>query len=184
MLDDKIIQKCIQGDRNAQRELYNFYASRMRGICIRYARSDFEAEDIFQDSFIKVFTNLKNFNNQGSFDGWIRRIVTNTAIDHYKKNLNLSKHIQYEDSDNEEIAEGEEIIGDLNAKDLLKVLSELPPGYKLIFNLYAIEGYTHKEIAEQLNIAESTSKSQLTKARRFIKALLFKKNILENENGI
>jgi RNA polymerase sigma factor (sigma-70 family) len=180
MLDEKIIRLCIEGDRISQEKLYNYYASRMRGICVRYSKSEVEAEDIFQDAFIKVFNNIKKFNNNGSFDGWIRRIVTNTAIDHYRKNLIISDHIEY-DMTGDDHRGSIEITHELEEQDLLKILNQLPPGYKLIFNLFAIEGFSHKEISEMLNISQGTSKSQLTKARKLIRTILEKKKILENE---
>lgn len=172
MLEDKIIKQCIAGNSKAQEKLYNFYARRMKGICIRYAKSVFEAEDIFQDAFIKVFTYLVNYKMEGSFDGWIRRIVVNTAIDHYKKNQSLEKHFEQYDGADEIETESFTVEQKLYADDLLKILSLLPDGYRLVFNLYAIEGYNHKEIADLLNISEGTSKSQLSKARRYIQHLL------------
>lgn len=176
MLEEEIIKQCIAGNSKAQEKLYNFYARRMKGICVRYAKSVFEAEDIFQDAFIKVFTYLVNYKMEGSFDGWIRRIVVNTAIDHYKKNQSLEKHFEQYDGADEIETENVTIEQKLYADDLLKILSLLPDGYRLVFNLYAIEGYNHKEIADLLNITEGTSKSQLSKARRYIQHLLPKIN--------
>ena len=176
MLEDEIIKQCIAGNSKAQEKLYNFYARRMKGICVRYAKSVFEAEDIFQDAFIKVFTYLVNYKMEGSFDGWIRRIVVNTAIDHYKKNQSLEKHFEQYDGADEIETENVTIEQKLYADDLLKILSLLPDGYRLVFNLYAIEGYHHKVIADLLNITEGTSKSQLSKARRYIQHLLPKIN--------
>lgn len=172
MLDAEIIKKCIEGDRAAQEKLYNFYAPRMRATCLRYASSVFEAEDIFQDGFVKVFTKLKDYRNQGgSFDGWVRRIIVNTAIDTYRKNIALKNNIQY-DSIAEDDTTAVEIADNLEEEELINVLSKLPDGYRIVFNLYAIEGYSHKEIAETLRITESTSKSQLFKARKQIQYLL------------
>lgn len=177
MLDKDIIKRCIEGDRKAQEKLYNFYASKMKAICLRYVKSSAEAEDVFQDGFIKVFTNLKNYKGEGSFDGWIRRIIVNTAVDRYKKNLPLQQHSNYED-----ISETEAIIlterHELEEQDLLKILNKLPDGYKFVFNMYAIEGYSHKEIGEMLNITESTSKSQLHRARKMIQELFFLQNTI------
>jgi RNA polymerase sigma factor (sigma-70 family) len=184
MLDAEIIEKCIEGNRIAQEKLYNFYASRMRGTCLRYSSSVFEAEDIFQDGFIKVFNNLKNYKNQGSLDGWIRRIIVNTAIDTYKKNIEMANHVSYDTLEDNEITSVE--IGDhLDEEDLMQILTQLPEGYRMVFNLYAIEGFSHKEIAEMLEISESTSKSQLFKARKYIQHLLqFKNTTTGNEKGI
>jgi RNA polymerase sigma-70 factor (ECF subfamily) len=172
MLDAEIIKECIEGNRIAQEKLYNFYASRMRGICLRYASSVFEAEDIFQDGVIKVFTHLKDYKNQGgSFDGWIRRIFINTAIDSFKKNKAWKDPVSFEDLVGEESIVIE-FVDHLDEKQLMHLLSLLPEGYRMVFNLYAIEGYSHKEIAKMLGVTESTSKSQLFKARKQIQYLL------------
>jgi RNA polymerase sigma factor (sigma-70 family) len=184
MLNAEIIEQCIEGSRIAQEKLYNFYASRMRGTCLRYSSSVFEAEDIFQEGFIRVFANLKNYKNQGSFDGWIRRIIVNTAIDTYKKNLVRKDQVSYEGLEDHEITQVE-IADQLDEKDMLNALSKLPDGYRMVFNLYAIEGFSHKEIAEMLNISESTSKSQLFKARKQVQYLLqYKNSITGNDTGI
>ena len=182
MQEGTLINECIAGNRLAQEKLYNFYAGRMKGICMRYARSAFEADDIFQEAFIKVFTNLKNFKMNGSFDGWIRRIVVNTAIDQYKKNLVHQNHVQYETVSDRDLSIAS-FDHQLHEEDLLKILEKLPHGYKVVFNLYAIEGYSHKEIAEMLNITEGTSKSQLSKARRFVQNLLPQTELKDNGTG-
>jgi RNA polymerase sigma factor (sigma-70 family) len=181
MLDKSIITKCIKGDRKAQETLYNFYSSKMKGVCLRYARSSFEAEDLFQDAFVKIFKNLQNYKGEGSFDGWIRRIVVNTSIDYYKKRMTQGDTVNYDDINESDIDSKIELVNDIDYETLLKLLNELPNGYRMVLNLYAIEGYTHKEIAEILEVSESTSKSQLIKARRYFKALLQKNRI--NENG-
>ncbi|HEX8549773.1 MAG TPA: RNA polymerase sigma factor [Cytophagaceae bacterium] len=177
MVDKKVIQKCIDGDRNAEEYLYRYYAPKMKSLCIRYARSGFEAEDIFQEAFIKVFRNLKHFSFQGSFDGWIRRIVVNTAIDHYNKNLDFNSHANFE-TVHESSIDFVEIADQLGVDELKEVINKLPDGYKLIFNLYAVDGYAHKEIADMLKISEGTSKSQLAKARKYIKNILVKYNTI------
>jgi RNA polymerase sigma factor (sigma-70 family) len=183
MPNAEIIKECIEGNRIAQEKLYNFYASRMRGTCLRYSSSVFEAEDIFQDGFIKVFTHLKNYKNQGSFDGWIRRIILNTAIDSYKKNIELKAQVSYDSLEEDEFVPVE-IADNLDEEDLIQVLAKLPDGYRMVFNLYAIEGFSHKEIANMLDITESTSKSQLFKARKQIQHLLqYKNSPTGNETG-
>jgi len=176
MLEENIVNKCIQGDRVAQERLYAFYASRTYGICLRYTNSTFEAEDILQDAFIKIFSRLGSFNMEGSFDGWIKRIVVNTAIDHYNANNKKNNHLHLEILEDYDI---EFVPGstDLHEEDLLIMLSKLPQGYKIVFNLYAIEGFSHKEIAQMLNISEGTSKSQLSKARKHLQSLLHLNNI-------
>lgn len=171
MLEEGIIKKCIEGDRRAQEKLYTFYASRLHGICLRYTTTEFEAEDIFQEAFVKIFRQLANYKMEGSFDGWVRRIVVNTAIDHFKANLKKNNHVHLElleESNLDQIA----LPYDMSEEDLVHVLNRLPEGYRMVFNLYAIEGYSHKEIATMLEITEGTSKSQLSKARKHIQSLL------------
>jgi RNA polymerase sigma factor (sigma-70 family) len=161
-----LIKACLQGDRLAQRDIFNMYASKMMAVCIRYSRHRLEAEDILQDSFVKVFTHLSEFGNSGSFEGWVRKIIINTAI----KN-NHKKSVSHEEIGLESIHEdtmGPDVFSILSEEELLKLISNLPDGYRMVFNLFAIEGYSHKEISELLNIEESTSRSQLVKARRIL----------------
>jgi RNA polymerase sigma factor (sigma-70 family) len=161
-----LIKACLQGDRLAQRDIFNMYAGKMMAVCMRYSRHKHEAEDILQDSFVKVFTYMKDYEHVGSFEGWIRKIIINTAI----KN-NAKKSVSHEDIGLENVKEdsaGPEIFSLLSEEELVKLISSLPDGYRMVFNLFAIEGYTHKEISELLNIEESTSRSQLVKARRIL----------------
>lgn len=163
-----IIKACVKGDRKAQKQLYDHFASKMYGVCLRYANDADEAKDILQDGFIKVFFNLKQFNYKGSFEGWIRRIMVNTALEKFRdKNYLFAVHMErgYEKDDKEY----DHIISDLSANDLLKLIQELSPQYRMVFNLYAIEGYSHKEICDILNIKEGTSKSNLSRAREILK---------------
>lgn len=169
----------MEGNRVAQEKLYAFYASRTYGICLRYTHSVFEAEDILQEAFIKIFNQLKSYKMVGSFDGWIKRIVINTAIDHYKANLKKHNHAHLELVKEYEI-ESFTLPQDLHEEDLLAMIDKLPEGYKMVFNLYAIEGYSHKEIADLLEINEGTSKSQLSKARRYLQTLLHSTTMEEN----
>lgn len=171
MIEEELIKKCITGDRLAQEKLYNTYASRMKGICVRYARSAFEAEDIFQDGFLAVFTNLGKYKGTGSFDGWIRRIMIYTAIDTYKKDLPLKQQVTYDSAPEVEALEisGLDL---LNEQELIQMIQQLPEGYRIVFNLYVVEGFSHKEIAELLNISASTSKTQLFKAKKTLQALV------------
>lgn len=161
-----LLKACLQGDRLAQRDIFNMYAGKMMAICIRYTRHRHEAEDILQDAFVKVFTHLSEFENSGSFEGWVRRIIVNTAI----KN-NQKKSFSHEDIGLDHIKEdsaGPEVFSTLSEEELIKLVMALPDGYRMVFNLFAIEGFSHKEIAELLNIEESTSRSQLMKARRIL----------------
>jgi RNA polymerase sigma factor (sigma-70 family) len=179
-LEKIFIEKCREGDKVALQQLYKYYAPRMKGICLRYVHSAFEAEDIFQDSFIKVLKNLKNYSYKGSFEGWIKKIVINTAIDHYKKNHSLRNYVSYEDADETE-QDTSEIADQLSTNELLEIIKKLPHGYRVVFNLYAIEGYTHSEISEMLQITEGSSRSQLCKARYFIKNILRQYEFVLNE---
>ncbi len=177
--EEQLIKGCVRGDRKYQKLLYERYASAMLGVCIRYSSSRPEAEDIVQEGFLKIFLNIKDFTGKGSFVGWMRRIMVNTAITFYHKNL---KHNQLCDingineSDIENPSPYEE--DEFSHEELLKIINELPAGYKMVFNLFAIEGYKHKDIAEILNIDVNTSKSQYSRARKLIqKKLLDLKNV-------
>ena len=162
--DEDFIGRCLDNDPKAQGELYKHYAPRMFGICLRYAKNQMEAEDVLQEGFIKVFRYLKDYRNEGSLEGWIRRTMVNTAINFYKKKVKYQKDVSLDLT--EPINHDEEsAIDALSAKELLDVIRELPDGYRMVFNLNVIEGYTHKEIGEMLNISENTSKSQLSRAR-------------------
>ncbi len=163
MTEYDIIQGCLREDRVCQREIFNRYAGKMMTVCLRYTRHRMEAEDILQDAFIKVFDNIHRFESKGSFEGWIRRIVVNTAL------KNASRHsFQKEGIGMENVIESSEapsVFSKMTEDELLGLISQLPDGYRVVFNLYVIEGYSHKEIGETLGIEESTSRSQLVKAR-------------------
>lgn len=164
--EKELIKACLSGDRLAQRDIFNMYAGKMMAVCLRYTRHRLEAEDIFQDAFVKVFSHMHEFEGGGTFEGWIRKIMINTAIKNNKK-----KSVTNEDIGLDHIKEdfaGPEVFSSLNEEELTKLVSSLPEGYRMIFNLFAIEGYTHKEISILLNIEESTSRSQLAKARRIL----------------
>ena len=162
--DEDFIERCLNNDSKSQGELYRKFAPKMFGICLRYAKNQMEAEDVLQEGFIKVFRYLKDYRNEGSLEGWIRRTMVNTAINFYKKKVKYQKDVsldQTEPINNEE----ESAIDKLSAKELLELIHGLPDGYRMVFNLNVIEGYTHKEIGGMLNISENTSKSQLSRAR-------------------
>ncbi|MFK8103910.1 MAG: RNA polymerase sigma factor [Saprospiraceae bacterium] len=168
--DKQILQGCLAGQRTAQEFLYNHYAPQMFGICLRYASDYHHAEDILQEGFVKVFNRLDQYRGTGSFEGWLKRIFINTAIEYYRKSI---KHLKYQAlSGINEVAFDHHIISELARQDLLKVIQKLPIGYRTVFNLYAIEGYSHKEIATLLEISEGTSKSQLARARKTLQALI------------
>lgn len=161
--EEEIIKKCLTGDRVSQKMLYDKYASKMFGVCLRYAPDYQSAEDVLQDGFIKAFRNLDRFRFEGSFEGWLRKIMVNTAIEAHRRKNSLYPIV---DVDNAEVEFYDETaIDKLAAEDLMQMIGSLSPGYRTVFSLYAIEGFSHKEISEQLNISEGTSKSQLARAR-------------------
>lgn len=177
MTENELIDACLRGDSKAQSRLYHTHARKMMGVCLRYAASRDEAQDILQEGFIKVFEKLGGFQKQGSFEGWIRRIMVNTALDHYRK---LRQRASEADLDAVEwsLDAGTDTAAAVHAEELLKIIQNIPAGYRVVFNLYAIEGYSHKEIADQLGISENTSKTQFMRARSFLK------NVLETQKMI
>ena len=162
-----LIKGCVKRDPHAQRELYERFSPRMLAICYRYARTQAEAEDILQEGFVKIFQNLHKYQDKGSFEGWIKRIIINCAIDHIRKEKAFSYSVEINDSVMEE--GNANALDHLALQDLLKLIQQLPDGYRLVFNLYAIEGYSHAEIGKQLEISESTSRSQYARARAMLK---------------
>jgi RNA polymerase sigma-70 factor (ECF subfamily) len=160
-----IINGCLLGNRRDQELLYRRYAAKLYAVCLQYSGNDEEARDILQEGFIKIFENLVHYKYEGSFDGWVRRIVVNTALEKYR-----SKHNLYRIDDIDQIPEqnaepdNEDYAG-LGARDLMEIIRELPPRYRIVFNLFAIEGYSHKEIGDMMSISEGTSKSNLSRAR-------------------
>ena len=167
----EIIEGCRAGKRELQKALYERYSGKMYNICLRYAKSKYEAEDILQEGSIKVFDKIGQFAGTGSFEGWIRRIVVNSALEVIRK-----RKIDFSSIDIKYVQDPHEhtfnTISTLNTKELLAVIQELPDGYRTVFNLYVIEGYQHGEIAEMLSISEGTSKSQLARARSLLQSKL------------
>jgi RNA polymerase sigma factor (sigma-70 family) len=174
--DEQIIAGCLEGKRKAYSLLFNNYAPVMLGICMRYCKNRIDAEDVMQDGFIKVFSQIHKFRHEGSFEGWIKRIMINAAIDNYQSNLKKAFHEEMNtmaqapdlsDDHNED----EDIPDELNIphQKLMEMIQELPDGYRVVFNLYAIENFNHKDIATMLGISENTSKTQLLKARKALK---------------
>ena len=160
-----LIKGCLEGNRRDQELLYRRHAGKLYAVCLQYSGNDDEAKDILQEGFIKIFENLHNYKFEGSFEGWMRRITVNTALEKYRSRNNL-----YKVEDIDQIAETDyepdaEDYSGLEASDLLGIIRELPPKYRMIFNLYAIEGYSHKEISKMVSISEGTSKSNLSRAR-------------------
>lgn len=176
MFDTDIIQGCVNQDQKAQKELFNKYSKMMLPVCIRYARNYQDAQDILQDSLIKVFKNITQFNNEGSFEGWVRRIVVNTALKKYKALKNKYEKPQDIDDEFYILPEDPKTISKIYYDDLMSLINKLPKGYQQIFKLYAIEGYNHFEIAKLLGIMSGTSRSQYAKARQHLKDMIIKSN--------
>jgi len=177
MPDLNLIKGCIREDKSSQKALFVKYAGKMMVVCLRYARRPEEAKDILQEGFIKVFDNIGQFRHAGSFEGWVRRIMINTALKYYRKSsfrLEKSGIESYQEN-----AVEPEIYSQLSEKEILKLVGELPDGYKMVFNLYVIEGYSHKEIADLLEISDGTSRSQLAEGRKILQ-----KKIMELEKSI
>lgn len=162
-----IISDCIAGSRKAQAMLYHQFAPKMFGVCLRYAKDATEAEDNLQEGFIKVFTNLKNFRHDGSLEGWIRRIMINVSLEKIRK-----QHLLYPVEDvavYDTVNFSDDVIAKMSADDLMKLIQQLPPRYRLVFNLYVLEGMSHQEIAKEMDITQGTSKSNLARAREILK---------------
>jgi RNA polymerase sigma factor (sigma-70 family) len=183
MTEEQLVKACISGNASAQKEFYDLFAKKMMGVCLRYTNNYEEAQDVLQDGFIKVFNKLSKFVNKGSLEGWVRRIMVNTALDHYRKNKKFQKDVEI-DAVSFKLEKQEYIVESINAQDLLKIIQTIPEGYRVVFNLFAIEGYSHKEIAEQLGVTESTSKSQFSRAKKMLRNILIERNIVtEGERG-
>lgn len=165
---DDLIRKCKAGDRKAQELLYKQFAAKMMGVCLRYATDKMEAEDMLQNGFIKVFQKLDDYRGAGSFEGWVRRIMVHTSIEYYRKHHKNLQLVEIEESGTCEPVSGR-YASSLEAKDLMLLIQQLPAGYRMVFNLYAIEGYSHREIADMAGITEGASKSQLSRARALLK---------------
>lgn len=179
MTEQTIIKGCLQNDLLAQRELYNMYSPKMLSVCYRYAQHREDAEDMLQEAFIKVYTQMHTFQFKGAFEGWIRRIVVHTCINFLKKYKKFNEHIDLDYANNLFVKE-ESIPSIMQAKQVVECIRLLPLGYRTVLNLYAIEGYSHKEVGEMLEIGESTSRSQYTRAKAMLETILVKKRIIEN----
>lgn len=178
--EHELIKGCLRRDSSAQKILYDTYSSKMYGLCYRYVKDSMEAEDILVTSFMKVFDKIHQFKSEGSFEGWIRRIIVNEALTFLRRNRSMYLETELEQADRE--PDYNALSDHLEAEDLLNMIQELPTGYRIVFNLYAIDGYSHKEIAEQLGISENTSKSQLSRARTYLQKVLLEQDWMANKN--
>lgn len=179
MTEQILIEGCIKNDALSQRELYNKYSSKMLGICYRFAYNKNDAQDILQEGFIKIFSQIHTFQNKGSFEGWVRRIIVNSCINYIKKNKKYSDNLDLAYAANIH-AKQDSLSTILLAKQVVECIRLLPIGFRTVLNLYAIEGYSHKEIAEMLEIQESTSRSQYTRAKGILESILIKKGIISS----
>jgi RNA polymerase sigma-70 factor (ECF subfamily) len=176
MISEKdLVKGCQRGKAKYQKLLYERYAPKMLAVCMRYFRTREEAQDALQDGFIKVFTNIGSFRGDGSLEGWIRRIMVNTSLNLYRNNLKRMYHLDVDDAQ-VQIADVSVDFDRFNVEDIMRLVQKLPDGYRIVFNMYDIDGYSHKEIAAKLGISVNTSKSQLLKARRHLKKELEKLN--------
>ncbi len=175
--DTELIEGCKRQDRQAQKLLYDTYASKMYTLCCRYIKEKMEAEDVLIVSFTKILERIDQFKGDGSFEGWIRRVVVNESLSYLRKNKNMYLETDMEAADRE--PDLNQLESHLQAEDLVKMIEGLPTGYRVVFNLYAIDGYSHKEIADQLGISENTSKSQLSRARAALQ-----KHLLDAEHRL
>ena len=182
-LTQELIHRCKKNERSAMAELFSILAPKMKGICYRYSGNILDAEDLLQESFITIFTKIDSYQATGSFEGWARRITVNTSLNWLKKNKQLLQMTQlsykHEAENNNEEDNTEEGIMGITNEELMKNIALLPDGYRTILNLFAIEGYSHKEIGEQLGINESTSRSQYTRAKQALQHLLMNKKMNE-----
>ncbi len=178
MTEEAIIFGCLHNDPASQRELYNRYSPKMLSVCYRFAQSREDAEDMLQEGFIKVFTQIHTFQNKGAFEGWIRRIIVHTCINFLKKYKKFNENVDLAFAGYLSVKE-ETMPSIMQAKQVIECIRLLPIGYRTVLNLYALEGYSHKEIAVMLDIEESTSRSQYTRAKSMLETILVKKKIVE-----
>lgn len=184
---NEIVKSCVAGDRKAQQQLFKVFFGKMMVVCMRYTKDRDTAQDILQDGFIKAFDKMSDFTFTGSFEGWLRRIMVNTAIDHIRRSKNLVELIDNQnysiDDEENDFGENDDVEDgnweNLSPEDILLAMQELSPAYQTVFNLYVMENYQHKDIAEMLNISVGTSKSNLAKARANLKKILEKKFLMK-----
>ncbi|HXB42395.1 MAG TPA: sigma-70 family RNA polymerase sigma factor [Bacteroidia bacterium] len=168
--ESELIKKCLDNDRSAQNKLYSLFAKKMMSVCYRYSKNLEDAEDTLNEGFMRVFEKLGSFKGIGSFEGWIRKVMVNVALEKFrKKNIQFSEFNLNDAHDSVQMDTQEDVLSKLNAKELLNLVQKLPPVYQMVFNLYVFEGLKHKEIADMLGISEGTSKSNLSDAREWLK---------------
>jgi RNA polymerase sigma factor (sigma-70 family) len=181
-IDKNLLDGCRRQDRHAQRFLFEHFSARMLSLCCRYIKDRMEAEDIMVIGFAKVFDRIRQFKGDGSFEGWIRRIMVNESLTYLRRNKSM--YLETDIGMAEREPDYDKLDTTLETEDLVRLISELPAGYRIVFNLYAVDGYSHQEIAAQLGISENTSKSQLSRARAHLQKRLLKLEYGERENSI
>lgn len=179
--EDELINGCKARNRSAQRNLYDQYSSKMYALCYRYVKDSMEAEDVLVTAFTKIFERIDQFKGEGSFEGWIRRVVVNEALTYLRRNRSMYLETDLEAAERE--PDYQSISDHLEAEELMQMIQELPSGYRIVFNLYAIDGYSHKEIADQLGISENTSKSQLSRARTYLQKMLLDRDWISKKQS-
>jgi len=182
MTEELILAGCLTNNAAAQEALYARFSPRMLGVCYRFAKNREDAEDMLQEGFIKVFTQLHQYRNEGALEGWIRRIIVHTCINILKKNKKFSESVDLIHAHSIHVKE-DLIPSIMQAKQVVECIRLLPLGYRTVLNLYAIEGYSHKEISKMLEIEESTSRSQYTRAKAMLEEILVKKNIIQKQRS-
>ena len=178
MTEEAILKGCLNNNATAQQELYNKYSSKMLAVCYRYGHNREDAEDMLQEGFIKVFLQIHTFENRGAFEGWIRRIIVHTCINILKKNKKFNESVDIIYATGIQVRE-ESVPAIIQAKQVVECIRLLPIGYRTVLNLYAVEGYCHREIASMLDIEESTSRSQYTRAKAMLEDMLIRKRIIQ-----
>ena len=178
MTEEAILQGCLRNEAIAQKELYNRYSPKMLAVCYRFGHNREDAEDMLQEGFIKVFSQIHTFRNQGAFEGWVRRIIVHTCINNLKKHKKFNESVDLIHATTLQVRE-ESVPSIVQAKQVVECIRLLPLGYRTVLNLYAIEGYSHKEISIMLEIEESTSRSQYTRAKQMLEEILVRKKILQ-----
>jgi RNA polymerase sigma-70 factor (ECF subfamily) len=178
MTEEAILKGCLQNEAAAQRELYNRYSPKMLSVCYRFAHNREDAEDMLQEGFIKIFSQMHTFGNRGAFEGWIRRIIVHTCINILKKNKKFNESVDIIHATGAQVRE-ESVPSIVQAKQIVECIRMLPIGYRTVLNLYAIEGYSHREIGMMLDIEESTSRSQYTRAKAMLEDILIRKKIIQ-----
>ncbi|MCE2864402.1 MAG: RNA polymerase sigma factor [Flavobacteriia bacterium] len=168
MDEQELIQGCIAARPKAQKALFDIYAPKLYVVCLRYLKDQMRAQDVLQDTFVKIFAHIGNYKSEGAFEGWLKRIAVNTCLDQLRKDKKLLTDVSLDDVSHK-LAHQDYSAEKLMADDLLKLVQALPDGYRTVFNLFAIEGFSHQEIAQQLSISESTSKTQYLRARAYLK---------------